>query len=85
MIQKTEPATHPATIPCQSATDSATKPCKSATTRATKPATKDEEEMRREQIQGFLRALRARYRKEVQINATERGGKRVYRTKGVRR
>ena len=62
-----------------------TKPCKSATTRATKPTIKDEEEMRRTQIQGFLRALRARYRKTVQINAIERGGKRAYRTKGVRR
>lgn len=73
MIQKTEPATKPSTIPCQSATDSATKPCKSATTRATKPATKDEEEMRRAQIQGVLRAMRARFRKAVQINAPGRG------------
>ena len=85
MIQKTEPATRPATIPCESATKPATKPCKSATTRATKPATKDEEEMRRTQIQGFLRALRARYRNTVQINAMERGGKRAYRNIGATR
>ena len=61
MIEKTIPATYPATTPCESATTPATKPCRSATRPATQPATKGEKEMR---IDNLMRALRY-LRKEV--------------------
>ena len=63
MIEKTRPATHPATTPCESATRPATKPCKSATRAATQPATKREKEVRIDNLTRALNYLRQEIRK----------------------
>ncbi len=63
MIEKTIPATLPATTPCESATTPATEPCQSATRPATKPATKGEREMRIDNLQRVLRFLRQEIKK----------------------
>lgn len=63
MIEKTKPATVPATVPCQSATEPATKPCKSAIRKATKPPISSEEEMRKMLLMNLIRSMRREVRR----------------------